>query len=190
MPQDPCKRPLMKPRERAGHVSMASAAPAGHSAPMPMPNNARKKKRNANVGEKPAMKLHSEYHRIDIISGARRPIRSAIHPAVVAPSSRSHSVAVKTAVTATNGTPNSCEIGNMISRKMVKSNASSVQPSQAAIHAYHWSLVGSRHHAMLSGRASAIVAIAIPSLRNTFLPVIGVESCLSWYGQHLLCLKS
>jgi hypothetical protein len=36
----------------------------------------------------------------------------------------------------------------MISRNMVKSKASSVQPSQAAHHAIHWSLVGSLHHGM------------------------------------------
>ena len=55
---------------------------------------------------------------------------------------------MKTAVTAVSGTLNSCEIGNMISRKIVKSKASSVQPSQAADHASHWSLVGSFHHGM------------------------------------------
>src|SRR5262249_1749495 len=77
----------MKPRERAGQVSIASAAPAGHSAPIPMPNSARKKNRNAKVGEKPPMKLQSEYQRMEIISGALRPNRSAIQPAAVAPSS-------------------------------------------------------------------------------------------------------
>ncbi len=127
----------MKPRERAGQDSMASAAPAGHSAPMPMPSSARKKNRKVNVGEKPAAKLQSEYHRMEIISGALRPMWSAIQPAPVAPSSRSQSVTAKTAVTAVSGTPNSCEIGSMISRKMVKSNASSVHPSQAAIQAIH-----------------------------------------------------
>jgi len=69
---------------------------------------------------------------MEIISGALRPIRSAIQPAAVAPARRIHSVTVKTAVTAVSGTPNSCEIGSMIKRKIVKSNASSVQPSQAA----------------------------------------------------------
>ena len=123
----------MKPRERAGQDSMASAAPAGHSAPMPMPSSARKKNRNANVGEKPAIKLQSEYQRMEIISGALRPIRSAIQPAAVAPTRRSHNVIVNTAVTAVRGTSNSLAIGTMISRKIVKSKASSVQPSQAAI---------------------------------------------------------
>src|SRR5256885_12222338 len=102
--------PLMKPRERAGQDSMASAAPAGHSAPMPMPSSARKKNRNAKVGEKPAMKLQSEYHRMEIISGALRPIRSAIQPAAVAPSKRIQRVMVKTAVTAVKGTSNSLAI--------------------------------------------------------------------------------
>ena len=49
----------MKPRERIGQVSIASDAPTGHSAPMPMPSNARKKNRKAKLGEKPAMKLQS-----------------------------------------------------------------------------------------------------------------------------------
>src|SRR5215472_10192586 len=136
----------MKPRERAGQDSMASAAPAGHSAPMPMPRRARKKNKNAKLGENPAMKLHTEYQRMEIISGAFRPMRSAIQPAAVAPTRRSHSVMVNTAVTAVSGTSNSLAIGTMISRKIVKSNASSVQPSHAAHQAIHWSLVGSFHH--------------------------------------------
>src|SRR5499427_608665 len=135
----------MKPRERAGQVSIASAAPAGHSAPIPMPNSARKKNRNAKVGEKPAMKLHSEYQEMEIISGAFRPIRSAIQPAAVAPTRRSHNVMVNTVATAVKETSNSLAIGTMISRKIVKSNASSVQPSHAAIHAFHCSLLGSFH---------------------------------------------
>src|SRR6516162_10665059 len=135
----------MKPRERAGQDSMARAAPAGHSAPIPMPSSARKKNKNANVGEKPAMKLHSEYQAMEIISGVFRPIRSAIQPAAVAPTRRSHNVMVNTAATAVKETSNSLAIGTMISRKIVKSNASSVQPSQAAIQAFHCSLLGSFH---------------------------------------------
>src|SRR5260221_150057 len=80
--------PLMKPRERGGQDSIASAAPAGHSAPIPMPSSARNRNKTAKVGEKPARKLQSEYQRMDIISGAFRPIRSAIHPAAVAPTRR------------------------------------------------------------------------------------------------------
>src|ERR1700724_770917 len=125
--------PLMNPRDRAGQDSIASAAPAGHSAPIPMPSSARKKNRKAKLGEKPAMKLQSEYQRMEIISGALRPIRSAIQPAEVAPTRRIHSVIVNTAVTAVKGTSNSLAIGTMISRKMVKSKASRVQQSQAAI---------------------------------------------------------
>jgi hypothetical protein len=122
----------MKPRERVGQVSIASAAPAGHSAPMPMPSNARNRNRNQKVGEKPAMKLQAEYQMIEIISGALRPIRSAIQPAAVAPRRRIHKVTVKTTVTSVIGTLNSLAIGTMISKKIVKSNASSVQPNQAA----------------------------------------------------------
>ena len=50
-PHEPCRTPLMKPRERTGQDSIASDAPAGHSAPMPMPRRARKKNRKAKFGE-------------------------------------------------------------------------------------------------------------------------------------------
>src|SRR6516225_8235382 len=93
-PHEPCSTPLMKPRERTGHDSMASEAPAGHSAPMPMPSNARNTNKNAKFGEKPAMKLQIEYHRMEIISGIFRPTRSASQPEAVAPTKRSHSVMV------------------------------------------------------------------------------------------------
>src|SRR6516165_11827406 len=148
MPHEACSTPAINPRERIGQVSIASAAPQGHSAPMPMPSNARNRNKNQNVGEKPAIKLQAEYQAIEIISGFLRPIRSASQPEAVAPTSRIHKVSVKTAVTAVSGTLNSCDIGSMIRRKIVKSKASSVQPSQAADHASHWSLVGSLHHGM------------------------------------------
>ena len=146
MPQDPCSTPLMKPRDRTGQCSIASDAPAGHSAPMPMPSSARNRNRKPKLGEKPAMKLQTEYHRIEIINGIFRPTRSASQPEAVAPTRRNQRVMVNTAVTSVSGTLNSLAIGTMISRKMVKSNASSVQPSHAAHQAIHWSLVGSRHH--------------------------------------------
>src|SRR5436190_1517267 len=147
MLHEPCNTPLMKPRERIGHCSIARAAPAGHSAPMPMPKRVRNTRRNMKVGENPAMKLQIEYHRIEIISGILRPTRSASQPEATAPTRRIHKVSVKTIATSVVGTLNSSAIGLMIRRKTVKSNASRVQPSQAAHHAYHWSLVGSLHHA-------------------------------------------
>ncbi len=45
----------------------------------------------------------------------------------------------------------------MISRKIVKSNASSVQPSHAADQASHCSLVGSFHHGMCFKPLATIV---------------------------------
>jgi hypothetical protein len=45
-----------------------------------MPSNARNSSRNQKLGENPAMKLQTEYHRIEIISGVLRPIRSASQP--------------------------------------------------------------------------------------------------------------
>src|SRR5215472_6269333 len=153
----------MKPRERCGQVSIASAAPAGHSAPMPIPRRARNRNKNQNVGEKPAMKLHAEYQAIEIIIGFFRPIRSASQPEAVAPTSLIHKVNVNTAVTSVSGTLNSCEIGTMISRKIVKSKASRVQPSQAATHASHCSLVGSFHHGI--GFAAEIDVMISPPVR-------------------------
>src|SRR5216684_1776601 len=154
---EPCRTPLIKPRERIGHCSIANAAPAGHSAPMPMPKRVRNTKRNSKVGEKPAMKLQMEYQKIEIISGVLRPTRSASQPDATAPSSRIHNVRARIQATSLTGTPNSSAIGFMISRNTVKSNASRVQPSQAAHQAYHWSLVGSFHH----GISAAWTPIAI-----------------------------
>src|SRR5881227_2744287 len=162
MLHEPCKTPLIKPRVRIGHCSIAKAAPAGHSAPMPMPSKVRNTKRNQNVGEKPAMKLQIEYHRIEIISGVLRPTRSASHPDAVAPSRRSHNVTVNTKVTSTSGTLNSLAIGTMINRKIVKSNESSVQPSQAATQASHWSLVGSFHQATVFAVSAATAITLLP----------------------------
>src|ERR1700761_201757 len=137
----------MKPRERIGQLSIASEAPTGHSAPMPIPSKARKKNSTAKLGAKPARKLQTENQAMEIISGFLRPIRSASQPDAVAPTSRSHKVNVKTAVTAVSGTPNSRAIDAMMKTKIVKSKASSVHPNHAAVHACHCCRLGSRHQA-------------------------------------------
>src|ERR1700738_2353552 len=137
MLHEPCKTPLMKPRERIGQLSIASAAPAGHSAPIPIPRSVRNTSKNMKVGENPAMKLQIEYQKIEIISGSLRPTRSASQPEATAPTSRIHKVRVKTIATSVVGTWNSSAIGLMIRRKTVKSKAPGVQPSQAAHQAYH-----------------------------------------------------
>jgi hypothetical protein len=111
-----------------------------------MPSRVRKISRNMNVGEKPAMKLQAEYHKIEIISGARRPRRSAIQPEAIAPTNRINMVSVPTNTTSVRSALNSLAIGTIRTRKTVKSNASKVQPGHAAMKAYYWSLVGSRHH--------------------------------------------
>ena len=157
----------MKPRERIGQVSIAKAAPAGHSAPIPMPSRVRKTSRNKKLGEKPAMKLQTEYHAIEIISGVLRPIRSESQPAAVAPNRRIHKVRVKTIATSVSGTLNSLAIGTIRNGKIVKSKASRVQPSHAATQAVHWSLVGSFHHGM--GPMVSIAAMA-PSPVSNRLP--------------------
>src|SRR3984885_1131159 len=106
----------MKPRERAGHDSIASEAPTGHSAPMPMPSSARNRNRNQKLGEKPAIKLHAEYHTIDSISGHLRPMRSASQPFATPPTIRIHKVSEMAQATLVSGTLNALEIGSMISR--------------------------------------------------------------------------
>src|SRR5260370_19233452 len=122
----------MKPRERAGQVSIERAAPAGHSAPMPMPSNARNRNSRKKVGARQAKKLQTEYQAIENIRGVLRPIRSGSQPLAVAPISRIHSVIVSTNATSGTGTSNSFAIGGMTNRNAVKSNASRVHPAQAA----------------------------------------------------------
>ena len=100
-----------------------------HSAPMPIPSKARNRNSNPKPGAIPTNRLQIEYHRIEIISGFLRPMRSDSQPDAVAPANRNQSVMVNTAVTAVSGTLKSCAIGSMISRKIEKSNASSAQPS-------------------------------------------------------------
>ena len=68
---------------------------------------------------------------------------SASQPDLTAPSGLSPRVTDSTNATSVNGTWNSCEIGTMMRRNMVKSKESSVQPSHAAHQTSHWSLVGS-----------------------------------------------
>src|ERR1700746_2402313 len=66
----------MQPRERIGQLSIASAAPAGHSAPMPIPSKVRNTSRNMKVGENPAMKLQIEYQKMRILRGPFPPPRA------------------------------------------------------------------------------------------------------------------
>src|SRR5215469_15699144 len=181
MPHEDCSTLPIRPRERCGHCSIASAAPAGHSAPMPMPSSARNRNSSQNVGARPASKFANEYQAIEIISGSFRPTRSANQPEAVAPTRRIHKVIVKTAVTSTSGTLKSLAIGAMISRKTVKSKASRTQPSQAAIQACHCSRVGSFHHGAVAAASTAGV-MAHPrivadtyNLASTVLPTQGTS---------------
>src|SRR5437879_12977109 len=114
------------------------------------------------------MKSQNEYQKTQTINCVQRPTRSASQPEATAPSSRTHNVSARIQATSLTGTPNSSAIGFMIKRKTVKSKASRVQPSQAAHHAYHWSLSGSRHQATRA--ASAPIAIApSPTQAGSFL---------------------
>jgi hypothetical protein len=72
-----------------------------------MPRAARITIRNVKLGEKPAMKLHTEYQRIGSISGVLRPMRSASQPEATAPMRRIQSVSASTAATEVTETPNS-----------------------------------------------------------------------------------
>jgi len=104
---------------------------------MPIPKAARNSSNNQKLGASPANRLQAENQAIEIISGFLRPIRSASQPDAVAPTSLIHNVNVKTTATSVSGTPKSLEIGTISNRKIVKSKASSVQPSHAAIQASH-----------------------------------------------------
>jgi hypothetical protein len=81
----------MKPRERWGQVSIASAAPAGHSAPMPIPNALRNRSNNQKLGARPASRLQPENQAIEYVigrasvldaafGGAHRLIRKPLQP--------------------------------------------------------------------------------------------------------------
>ena len=185
MLHEPCKTPLMNPRERIGQLSIANAAPAGHSAPMPIPSSVRNTRRNMKVGEKPAIKLQIEYQNIEIISGVLRPIRSASQPEPTAPTSRIHKVSVKTIATSVVGTPNSSAIGLMINRKTVKSNASSVHPSHAAHQAYHWSLVGSLYQGTDLAPSTAAIT-PLPVCRR--LPPSRLTGSLEHMRESVACI--
>lgn len=90
IPHEPWSSPIARPRVRTGQVSATRVVPVTHSAPMPTPNKARDTARTKKLGEKPATKLPSEYHRIDAINGLLRPMRSASQPEASAPTERSH----------------------------------------------------------------------------------------------------
>ena len=104
---------------------------------MPIPKALRNSSSSQKLGVRPAKRLQAENQAIEIINGFLRPIRSASHPDAVAPTSLIHNVSVKTTATSVSGTPKSLEIGTISNRKIVKSKASSVQPSHAAIQASH-----------------------------------------------------
>ena len=79
------------------------------------------------------MKLQAEYQRMEIISGALRPMRLAIQPEATAPRRRIHKVKVPTKATAVREASNPLAMETIRTRKTVKSKPSSVQPSQAAV---------------------------------------------------------
>ena len=109
----------MKARERGGHDSIAKLDPAGHSAPMPIPRTARTTRRNVKFGEKPAMKLQTENHRMESIRGPFRPMRSASQPDAIVPAKRNQIVSVSIAATAVTETSNSSATATMMNRKIV-----------------------------------------------------------------------
>jgi hypothetical protein len=82
--------------------------PAAHSPPMPMPKSARNAKSIAYDDEKPLRKANSENQRIEIISGRRRPHRSAAVPARTPPIKRVNSVTVPSAPASARSTVNDC----------------------------------------------------------------------------------
>ena len=99
----------MERRERWGQVSIASAAPAGDSAPIPIPNALRNSSNNQKLGARPASNCRPKTRQSKIINGLRRPIRSASQPDAVGPTSLIHKVNVKTTATSVTSTPECSE---------------------------------------------------------------------------------
>ncbi len=122
------------------------------------------------------------YHRIEIISGARRPNRSAIQPEAIAPTKRISMVRVPTKTTKVRSALNSLAIETISTRKTVKSNASSVQPSQAATNAYHWSLVGSLHQGPVSRALAAFDIVKTSFPCNCPLVWLGIRQSGGVWG--------
>lgn len=115
-----------------------------------------------------AARSHREQPRMATICGFFRPMRSPSQPEAVAPERCIDKVIVTMDVTEIMDTPKCCEIKCMISRKTVKSNASRVPPSQAAMKAYHCALVASLYHGSVApaddGGPDASLAVATYSL--------------------------
>src|SRR5262249_39970881 len=150
---------------------------------MPMPRSARNRNKRKKLGASPAGKLQTEYHPIEIISGALRPIRSASQPLAVAPTRRIHRGIVSTAVTSVTGTSNSLASGTRIDRKAVKSQASGAQRAQAATEACHWSLVASLHHGMLFTVSTAAIIHRLAVFCCACVSALGLPSERPLSGQ-------
>jgi hypothetical protein len=78
----------------------------------------------------------------------------------------------------------------MIKRNIVKSNASSVQPSQEAIQAYHWSFVGSFHHGIGVAAGATAVLIANTSSPNSGGQLMLDRRPLPYSAACGICLRS
>src|SRR5215510_4253144 len=136
----PSIRPETKPRKRAGQCSNTRGMPAAHSPPIPMPNEARSPNSIAYEVEKPLKKANSENQRTESISGTLRPHLSASAPARVPPTRRMTNVTVPRRPASARSTEKLFSISMRMKVRMLKSNASTIQPRNTAQNARHWSL--------------------------------------------------
>jgi hypothetical protein len=89
---------------------------------MPMPNSARKAKSMVYDVENPLNPANSENHKIDSISGRRRPQRSAAVPASAPPTNLMISVTVPSAPASARSTVKLFWMSIRMKVRMVKSN--------------------------------------------------------------------
>src|SRR5262245_13771080 len=135
----PSIKPETRPRKRVGQCSNTSGIPAAHSPPIPMPKSARSPNSIAYDVEKPLRKANSENQRTESISGTFRPHLSASAPARVPPTRRIINVTVPSRPARARSTEKLFSISMRMKVRMLKSNASTIQPRNTAQNARHWS---------------------------------------------------
>ena len=134
------------PRRCVGQCSIASGTPAAYSPPIPMPKSARKANSMAYEVEKPLSSEKIENQRIDTMSGPFRPHRSAAVPAATPPTRRVIIVTVPRAPASALSTVKLSWMSIRTNMRRVKSNPSRTHPQNAALNAFHCSLLTCRYH--------------------------------------------
>ena len=124
-----------RPRVGAGHDSDTSAAPLAHSPPMPSPRQTRNVASCQRFLDKPQSAVKIEYRRTLAIKARLRPYRSANTPNTNPPTAAATSVMEPSAPPCSFVRFRSAMIEASRSENNITSNASSIQPSEAAMNA-------------------------------------------------------